>query len=792
MKRMFRSLNRDIFAILVLFLQRNCRNESTMTVSNQLQEKRVAYWLRRLSLMVEREAVMRRVEWIVLLLFAVIMVSTYFLLSRQSDQTDFISPPLTAALLVANLIPAMTLLVLFGRRIAKGRAAKSSIGSKGRLHVRLVALFSLVASIPMLLVVIFASLLFQYGVEFWFSDRARGMLENANDLARGYYEQNQREVGVETITMANDLRNYLQQTNLESPEFAEGYVFQVLSRKLNESAIIEYGSDGVARTAAAVDPDDGDPHPKITEAVLNQLEQGESYVVTARPNKIEAVTALDLKSRIFLYAARDSDMLALSQWERAQSVLADYEELFSRSRSLQLQFNIALFVISLMIVGLVLWIALMVADRMVKPVSDLVHAAKRVTEGDLATRVPGTFENDEIGTLGRAFNRMTERLETQTTALITANEQLGSRRAFIEAVLESVTAGIISLNERGEIKLVNSQAQSLLSKTLDALLDVGIEEAAPQFAELIQDGVENSIIEFASDSDIRTLAVKIVGGPTGHVITFEDITQQLLDQRRAAWSDVARRIAHEIKNPLTPIQLAAERLQRRFGAHIKGDAAIFDNLTNTIVRQVGDLRNIVDEFSSFARMPKPVFREENLDDILKQALFMQGVAYPTMAFNFVSEDQATMLVCDRRQLGQALTNIIKNAAEAIQQKAEIEDDFHVSNGEIELALRIDNRIVLIELTDNGIGLPIERDRIVEPYMTTRASGTGLGLAIVKKIVEEHFGEMKFDDAPNGGTKVTIRFSPSKLARLSHNIADSSVDSQARSGEGGDELAEIEK
>lgn len=720
------------------------------------------------------------------------MVGTYFLLSRQSDQTDFISPPLTAALLVANLLPAMTLLVLFGRRIAKGRAAKSSIGSKGRLHVRLVALFSLVASIPMLLVVIFASLLFQYGVEFWFSDRARGMLENANDLARGYYEQNQREVGEETITMANDLRNYLQQADLESPEFAEGYVFQVLSRKLNESAIIEIGSDGVARTAAAVDPDDGDKQPKITAEVMKQLEQGKNYVVTAKPNKIEAVTALDLKSRIFLYAARDSDMLALSQWERAQSVLADYEELFSRSRSLQLQFNIALFVISLLIVGLVLWIALMVADRMVKPVSDLVHAAKRVTEGDLATRVPGTFENDEIGTLGRAFNRMTERLETQTTALMTANEQLGSRRAFIEAVLESVTAGIISLDENGEIKLVNSQAQSLLSKSVDELLNVDIRKAAPQFAELIQEGVENSIIEFASDSDIRTLAVKIVGGPTGHVITFEDITQQLLDQRRAAWSDVARRIAHEIKNPLTPIQLAAERLQRRFGSHITEDAAIFDNLTKTIIRQVGDLRNIVDEFSSFARMPKPVFREENLDDILKQALFMQDVAHSSITFNFIAEDEPITLVCDRRQLGQALTNIIKNAAEAIQQKAETNEDFQLSDGKIELAVRTENQLVVIDLTDNGIGLPIERDRIVEPYMTTRASGTGLGLAIVKKIVEEHFGEMKFGDAPEGGTRVTIRFSPSKLARLSHAGDDVSTVTKTDAEEGDDQLTEIEK
>jgi len=277
---------------------------------------------------------------------------------------------------------------------------------------------------------------------------------------------------------------------------------------------------------------------------------------------------------------------------------------------------------------------------------------------------------------------------------------------------------------------------------------------------------------------MRTLAVKIVGGPTGHVITFEDITQQLLDQRRAAWSDVARRIAHEIKNPLTPIQLAAERLQRRFGSRMTDDVSIFENLTNTIIRQVGDLRNIVDEFSSFARMPKPVFRRENIDDVLKQALFMQDVAWPAIAFDFHSDDQPISLVCDRRQLGQAFTNIIKNAAEAIEQRAESSADFQLSDGQINLEIRSENQIVVIELTDNGIGLPIERDRIVEPYMTTRASGTGLGLAIVKKIIEEHFGEMKFSDAPDGGTRVTIRFSPSQLARLTHGdtqISDDTAD-----------------
>ena len=731
-------------------------------------ERRTPLWLRRFALLAQDEKLMGRIEIGAIALLLVTISGTYFILSSQTNTTDFISPPLTAALLIANLIPAIILLVLFGRRLAKGRAERSAIGSGGRLHVRLVALFSLIASIPMLLVVIFASLLFQYGVEFWFSDRARGMLENANSLAQGYYEDNQRDVGEETITMANDLRDYLQQASIETPEFAEGYVFQVLSRKLNESAIIEYGSDGVPRTAAAVDPDDRDPKSKITEQTLNQLRAGESYVVTARADKIEAVTALDLNANIFLYAARDSDISALNQWERAQSVLSDYDDLFTRSRSLQLQFNIALFFVSLLIVGIALWVALMVADRMVRPVSELVHAAKKITEGDLATRVPAPVEQDEIGTLGRAFNRMTERLEMQTTALLTANEQLGSRRAFIETVLESVTAGIISLDKTGNIQLFNSRAQSLLAREGEDFLGTNIAEVAPQLAELLNENVENTITQFSLGLEVRTFEVKIVAGMAGHVITFEDITQRLLDQRRAAWSDVARRIAHEIKNPLTPIQLAAERLQRRFGGSIEDGAPVFNQLTKTIVRQVGDLRNIVDEFSSFARMPKPVFRAENLVDIVKQAMFLQDVAHPKISFGFQSAHDRITLICDRRQLGQAFTNVIKNAVEAIEQKVEAGASFKLDEGKVGIELRTQNEEIEIHINDNGIGLPKERDQIVEPYMTTREKGTGLGLAIVKKIIEEHFGEIAFDDAEHGGTRVVVRFNATKLEGLEQN------------------------
>ncbi len=736
-----------------------------MRSTNEQAGGLVPRMVRSVIAMTENDALMRKAEWASGLVLLLTIAGSYYLLSAQTDQVRLLSPLATAALLVANLTPVVALLILYGRRLAKRRAGASASGSNGRMHVRLVGLFSLVAAIPMLLVVFSASLLFQYGVDFWFSDRARGMLENANELARGYYEQNRQEVGEETITMANDLRTYLRQARLDSPEFAEGYVFQVLSRKLNESAIIEIGKDGVARTAAVVDPDKRDNAPRISPEIVKRLQNGENYVVSAKANKIEAVTPLDLAGGIFLYAARDSDMLALSQWERAQLVLRDYDDLFDRSRNLQVQFNIALFVLSLLIIGIALRIGLIVADRMVRPVNDLVTAAKRVTEGDLATRVPVLDKPDEVGTLSRAFNRMTERLEMQTTALITANDQLGNRRIFIETVLGSVASGIISIDAAGVIQLANSRAQALLAKENDDLAGLELRIVAPELAQLLEQGMSEAIVQLTTENEIRTLNVKIVDQRPGHVMTFEDITQQLLDQRRAAWSDVARRIAHEIKNPLTPIQLAAERLQRRFGSDLPEGGDVFAKLTGTIVRQVGDLRNIVDEFSSFARMPKPVFREENLTDILKQALFMQEVANPAITFHFDAPEQNFPMVCDRRQLAQAMINVTKNAVEAIHDRGS-----ETAAGEVRMALSHADDLVVITLDDNGIGLPKERDRIVEPYVTNREKGTGLGLAIVKKIVEEHFGEISFADGPLGGARVQITFNQRKLRRLSEHPA----------------------
>lgn len=718
----------------------------------------------KLVLLFRKGQVYRYLEFGCVLLLAATLALTYWIVSERHGHQALLPAPLTAALLVTNLVPALVLMSLIGRRIAMRRSAGTmgQVQGRGRLHVRFVALFSLISSIPMILVVIFASLLFQNGVEFWFSERARNMLENANDLARGYYEESRRDVSAETIAMASDLREYLAQTSIDSPEFAEAYVFQVLSRKLNESAIVEMGKDGVIRTAAIIDPDNRASADRVTPEMVKELDNGKNVVVSAGPDRIEVVTTLDRQGKIYLYSARASNQLALSQWERAQNVLSDYDALFARSQTLQIRFNIALFMVSLLLVAIALWVALRFADRMVSPLTDLVAAARDISAGNFSTRVGATHRTDEVGMLGRAFNRMTQRLSEQTSALIRANNQLDDRRAFIEAVLESVTAGVISVDPQGMVRLINSTAQLLLQRDLNQILGQPIRDVAPQLAQLLDEDVETSVIQYSRGTELLTFAVKTVREPYGQVVTFEDITQQMLDQRQAAWSDVARRIAHEIKNPLTPIQLAAERLKRRYARQLEDDQDIFVQLTDTIVRQVGDLRNMVDEFSSFARLPKPVFREENFVDLVRQAIFLQEMAHPEIAFATTNDSDNIPLFCDRRQIGQSITNIVKNSIEAIEAALNIEK---IEKGRLESNIAVNGNIVTLTIDDNGIGLPADRERIFEPYVTTREKGTGLGLAIVKKIVEEHFGDIGFESGRTDGTRVTISFDIAALRRF---------------------------
>ncbi len=724
--------------------------------------KRWPRWWRRAQLAARRANFFASVEAFSIVAFLVMTVITGIALQDSAEKSQLLPSNLTALLLIGTLVPAMAILVLLGRRIALRRAAET-MGGTGQMHQRLVFFFSMIAAVPTLLVVIFASLLFQSGVEFWFSDSSRGLLENANKLARGYYEQVQRDVQYETVAMAEDLGSFLTKESISSEAFPEFYFFQVTRRKLTASAILQRGADGKLRTAAIVDPE-GDSGPEtIPAATLNRLDKGEPMVVSANANRITAVIPLDREAGIYLFNARASDLLAFSQGQRAENIVQAYEILTSRARVLQLRFNVALFVASLALVGLSVWFALRFADRQVKPLYELVDAARRVGSGNFALRIEGRTGADEIGLLNRAFNRMTAQIEKQTQALIGANAQLQERRAFIEAVLESVTSGIISIDGQGAILLINSTAQRLLlDDDSDAPIGVPLADLAPQLASMADSDARGGIVQYAKQGELLTLAIKTSRDRTGHVITFEDITRQLLDQRQAAWSDVARRIAHEIKNPLTPIQLATERLSRRYRKQIVDNPKLFEDLTATIIRQVGDLRKMVDEFSSFARLPKPVFRIEDPVALTRQALFLQEVARPDIMFSFKSDPSIGTIACDRHQFGQAMTNVLKNAVEAIE--AVPKDPLEDFVSRIDVEVRDLGDAVSVCIADNGIGLSQDRDRIIEPYVTTRDKGTGLGLAIVNKIVEEHGGEMTFTSAQGEGTKVTMRFATDPLAQ----------------------------
>jgi two-component system nitrogen regulation sensor histidine kinase NtrY len=704
-------------------------------------------------------------EYYTLALVVSVGIATYVFVTGDAQSEQLLTPALVAAIMVANLVPAMALIVLIGSRVARARAVRSMEGGNGRLHVRLVALFSLIAAAPTLLVVIFASLLFQFGVDFWFSDRSRGMFENAANLAEGYYQENQREVAANTVAMATDLGAVLARMRTDDPKFSNYYFQQVVVRNLNESAIIEIGADGVARTAAMINPDNRAAENRLSPAMVSRLDAGEEVVVVRESNRIQAATRLP-GGRAYLYAARDFNVPGFQQSLRAGTVLADYNALFERSQLLQLQFNGALYLGSLLLLALAVIAAIVVADRIVRPLGTLIGATRTAAGGDLSVRVIPPARDDEISVLTRAFNRMTEQLQGQTGALVSVNEQLEARRSFIEAVLSGVSSAVVSVDADHRIQLANAAAERLICESADCLTGRPLAEVAPELARLLVGDEREAIVQLARpDAEPATLAAKAVAQGDGFVLSFEDITQQLLDQRRAAWSDVARRIAHEIKNPLTPIQLAAERLQRRFGDKIEGDSATFKKLTDTVIRQVHDMRRMVDEFSSFARMPKPTFGVEDVRDILRQAVFLFEVAKPDIVFAVKTPDEIEPIVCDRRLLSQAMTNIVKNAVEAIEENSKNSESTPIGHIHAELASGLRGEVV-IRVADDGIGLPQARDTIAEPYMTTRQGGTGLGLAIVKKIVEQHYGELEFSDNPAGqGTCVTLTLHPDRLQGL---------------------------
>lgn len=699
-------------------------------------------------------------------------IATYIALSRKNAAED-VADGLVATLLLINLVLLMTLASLVARRVVKVWFARRKGSAGSRLHLRLVALFAAIASVPPIIMAVLSVLFLQYGVSNWFSDSVRGALNNSLEVADAYIEEHRQNIRLDLIAMTSDLNRAAGEAERDRAYLQRLVEEQVLFRSLQEAVVFDSTGRVLAKYSFNLDLSAN----RVPETVMQRAIGGEQVVI-ADPgdDQVRALARLDGFYDAFLYVSRQVDPRVTAHVEAARRAVETYRTLEGQRSLVQFRSNAIFIVVTLLILLAAVWIGLWFANRLVTPISHLVAAANRIRQGDLTARVAGPAGPDEIGVLSRTFNRMSRQLETQRRELVSTNRELDERRSFLETVLEGVSAGVLGVTADGIVHLPNRSACDLLGVAPEDLVGAPLIEIAPQMAPLLAGASKSgqrtaqAQVTLIRGEQARTLLVRVTAEAdnihiTRYVVTFDDVTDQLRDQRTAAWADVARRIAHEIKNPLTPIQLAAERLQRKYEKEITTDPGIFTQCTETIIRQVSDLRRMVDEFSSFARMPAPTFREENLRDIVRQTVFLQEMGHSEISYNLDLPDEAVILTCDGRLLAQALTNLLKNSQESITGRMEAGDD---SAGEISVLLQDTDDLIEVSVSDNGLGLPEDRDRLVEPYVTTRAKGTGLGLAIVKKVVEEHGGQLLLSNRTEGGAFISLRFSRKKLKSRSMN------------------------
>ncbi len=669
-------------------------------------------------------------------------------------------------LLLLNFVVLLLLVAVVVRRLVALWLERRRGRIGARLHARLVFWFSLIAVTPTIIVAVFSALFLNLGMEAWFSDRVRTAVKDSLIVAQAYLHEHRQRIGAEVLAMANDLRREGPVIDSNLRRIEDLMEVQSLLRSLSEAVVIAGDRQIVARAGYGIVLEF---EPDLPDWALDRARAGEVVVLPSdTEDRVRAIVLLDPVADYFLYVGRLVDPRVLNHVDTSEGAARLYERLEGQRSGLQITFALIFFVVALLVLFAAVWVALVFATQIVRPVSSLVRAAEQVRTGDLSARVPEGLEGDEIGTLSHAFNRMTGQLESQQNDLMEVNRKLEERRRFTELVLAGVSAGVIGIDELGRINYPNRSASELLGVELEQHLGLDLASVVPEMASLVRTArrrptrITQGQIDLVRESHTRTLLVRVVAetgelGLVGFVVTFDDVTELLSAQRKAAWADVARRIAHEIRNPLTPIQLSAERLKRKYLKEIRSDPETFTACTDTIVRQVGDIGRMVDEFSSFARMPAPMMRTEELRSLCRQAIFLQQGAHASIRYTTSFPPDPVVLVCDGRQIGQALTNLLKNAAESIElRKSTAAGD--LAPGQVHVAIGIESGRIVVAVEDNGRGLPVrKRERLTEPYVTTRARGTGLGLAIVKKIMEDHEGNLLLEDRVGGGASVKLVF-----------------------------------
>jgi len=673
--------------------------------------------------------------------------------------------------LLTDFVYVLVVAALVLQRVVALIAARRARSAGSRLHLRLTGVFALMALIPTVSVAIFAALTVNVGLEGWFSDRVRQVVGSSLEAAQAYEDEHRGDLTKDAkalasiIDAAREITYFVPATEVLSQGQSQ------IQRGLREAYLIDGTGEIRARGERSYLFDFEKPSP---EQIAEAQEMGIAIIEDWENNEFRALVPLDAFIDRFLYVSRDVDGELLGLLDETQETARFYQQLESERGRVLFEFGLVYLGFAVILILAAVWLGLWFAERLSRPVGRLAGAAQRVGSGDLDVQVVEEDGDDEIAMLGRYFNQMTRQLKGQRETLLDNTRQIERRRRMFDSVLSSVTSGVVGLDEDGKVAFVNRSAERLLDWHEDHA-SLALSVAVPEFGTLFQrlkDSNQEAMqeeVKVTRGGTLENLLVRMArrrnaeGRLEGYVVAFDDVTDLVSAQRMAAWGDVARRIAHEIKNPLTPIQLSAERIKRKFSRHLEEDqASSLEQLTDVIVRQTNDLRRIVDEFSKFARMPEPERKPESLTQLVRDAVLLQQAGQPDVTLTSDLSPAPLNAELDATMIHQALTNLLKNAGEAIGTLVAKGQAPEGHRPRIHVESRVDGTMAEIRISDNGTGLPEDRAALFEPYVTTRDEGTGLGLPIVKKIIEEHGGTLSledaapFDGAAHSGAMAVIR------------------------------------
>lgn len=695
-------------------------------------------------------------------------VATYFSIA-QSPSPFGPNPDMVLGLFLADLVLLLLLAVIILRRAMKLWAARKKSLTGSRLQTRIILLFSLVAVVPTIIVAVFSALFFNFGIQSWFDDKVSTALSESINVAEAYRDEHNKLIIADARAMASDLdRSYLMSMN-DKPLFNKLVTTQQTIRSLTEAVVFQYHDNAATpqlkyRILAQGRLSFSLAFDLPSEDEIDRVSNGEEVLLyNPNYNRVRVLIKLNSTENTYLMVGRFVDSNIIRYMENTQGAVREYQALKAKISELQIKFSVIFIMVSLLLLLAAIWLGMIFASFFAVPIGKLIRATALVKGGNLSARVQLEGpENDELVIMGNAFNDMTAQLQRQRSALISANQQIDSRRRFSEAVLAGVSSGVIALNDEYNIILSNRSAHSLLDmsnkllkgsfiKLFPSLLGL-IQKAEKQTDKLTQEQVTLELAQKRLTLLVCiTVEINHKKEIEGYIVTFDDISELVSAQRRAAWSDVARRIAHEIKNPLTPIQLAAERIQSKYRKEISNSPETFDRYTETIIRHVKDIGGIVEEFVNFARMPSPTFRNTDICELVKKVIFSQECVNEHIKYIVNIPSKPMIISCDDGQISQVISNLCKNAAEALKSK-----DTKNEQAIIAIHINTENNNCIIKIKDNGNGFPPDiLDRATEPYVTTRDKGTGLGLAIVKKILEDHGAELLISNNLDHGACITI-------------------------------------